>query len=405
MAPRSTKERSASGRLTPLHRLWQALPAGPRRRALAWGGAALAPRPDNPPPTAGPGLAVAGEITRDTGLGEVGRLMLAGLEALGRPHAALEAGLLDGSRRAAMPPPGMPLLLCVNAPLTPASLLRLPRNLTRGRRVIGFWNWELPVVPDSWRAGVPFVHEVWVASQFTAAAVEPLLPGRVRVVTLPVAARPPAPSGLRRSDFALPDDAVVTLVVFNLASSFARKNPAAAIEAHRLAFGNRADRILVVKVAHAEHYPQDIARLLAMSGGNVRVDTRTLPLADLHALMAVSDIVLSLHRSEGFGLVPAEAMLLGVPVIVTDWSGTTEFCDALSAACVPARMTPVNDPRGTYDLPDAVWAEPDLGVAAKQLQRLADNPQARAMLGRAGQDAAQRRLGTDSLAAALDALG
>lgn len=36
---------------------------------------------------------------------------------------------------------------------------------------------------------------------------------------------------------------------------------------------------------------------------------------------------ISLHRSEGFGLVMAEAMLLETPVIATNWSSNTEFMD------------------------------------------------------------------------------
>ena len=65
-------------------------------------------------------------------------------------------------------------------------------------------------------------------------------------------------------------------------------------------------------------------RLQAHAGGNVRLHTRDLSRADSHALIACADIVLSLHRSEGFGLVPAEAMLLGKPVVATDWSATAE---------------------------------------------------------------------------------
>ncbi len=42
-------------------------------------------------------------------------------------------------------------------------------------------------------------------------------------------------------------------------------------------------------------------------------------------LMALSDIVISTHRSEGFGLICAEAMRLGKPVIATGWSGNLDL--------------------------------------------------------------------------------
>jgi glycosyltransferase involved in cell wall biosynthesis len=261
-------------------------------------------------------------------------------------------------------------------------------------------------VPESWRAGLAFVHEVWAPSRFTAAALELLLPGRVRVVPHPVAAHPPAPSALGRADFGLPLKAVITLVAFSLASSFERKNPLGAIAAHRAAFGDRADRLLMLRVGNPHHFPVDFARLRAAAAQpNIRIDTRTLPAADNYALMAACDIVLSLHRSEGFGLVPAEAMLLGVPVVATDWSGNVDFMDAGCAAMVPARLIPADDPRGVFMAPGAVWAEPDIAVAAAHLARLADDPAARHALGQAGQVAARARLGPGPLAAAVRGLG
>ena len=399
------------GPLHPLHRLWRALPADARRRWLARGAAMLAPRPDWPPPPARLGVAVGGELGRASGLGEGARLMLRGLETLGIPSWPLEAGLpVPGeavSRTAGLPPAGVPLVLHVNAPVLPAALLRLPRALLRGRRVIGYWAWELPVVPASWRAALPFVHEVWVPSRFTAAAIEPLLPGRVRVVPHPVAAAPPHPAALGRGDFGLPADALVVLASFSLASSFERKNPLGAIAAHRAAFGTRPDRILVLKVGNPGHFPADFARLqqAAAEAGNVRLETRTLPAADSHALLALADIVLSLHRSEGFGLVPAEAMLLGRPVVATGWSGNMDYMDAESACLVPYRLVPARDPRGVFEAPGAEWAEPDIESAAADLRRLADDAALRGTIGSRGQQAARQRLGTAPLAAALAGIG
>ncbi len=385
--------------LHPLHRLWRGLPQATRRRWLIQGSALLAPRPDQPAPPACAGIAVAGELDRASGLGEGARLMLHGLEALGVPAWEMRRG-------GYLPPGGAPLVLHVNAPHMPLALLRLGRPALRGRRVVGYWAWELPVVPASWRAGIAFVHEVWVPSRFTAAALEPLLPGRVRVVPHPVATHPPMPSALGRAAFGLPMDAVVTLVSFSLASSFERKNPLGAIAAHRAAFDDRMDRVLLLRVGDSHHFPADFAALrAAASRPNIRIDSRTLPAADHYALMAACDIVLSLHRSEGFGLVPAEAMLLGLPVIATDWSGNVDFMDAGCAAMVPVRLIPAHDPRGVFMAPGAVWAEPDVVAAAAHLVRLADDPAARRALGQAGQAAAMARLGPKPLAAAVRGLG
>jgi len=406
------RRRSASSPgLHPLHRLWRVLPAERRRRLLTRGSALLAPRPDQPPPAAQAGLAVGGEIERPSGLGEGARLMLAGLTALGVPCWGFRAGLpLPGERAhklPALPPAGAPLVLHVNAPQLPAALLRLPRELLRGRRIIGYWAWELPVVPDTWRPGTGFVHEVWVPSRFTAAAMAALLPGRVRVVPHPVAANPPRPAALDRDAFGLPRAAVITLASFSLASSFARKNPLGAIAAHRAAFGDRPDRILLLKIGQSHHAPADMAALREEAAGaaNIRFETRTLPPADSHALTLACDILLSLHRSEGFGLVPAEAMLLGRPVVATGWSGNMDFMDADCAWLIPAALVPARDPRGVFEAPGAVWAEPDQAAAVAALVRLAADPAARVALGERGRQAAMARLGTAGLAEAVAALG
>ena len=318
---------------------------------------------------------------------------------------------LDDPAAEADIPAGAPLLLHVNSPLVPLALLRMPRPLVRGRRIIGYWAWELPKVSDAWRAGLPFVHEIWALSHFTADAFRAWLPPdarqAVRAVPIPLAVAPPRPAGLDRAAFGLPRDAVVVLVSFNLASSFERKNPLAAIAAFRQAFGQRRDRLLLLKLGNPDHFADDFGRVRQAVAGapNVRIETRTLPAAESHALTACADIVLSLHRSEGFGLVPAEAMLLGRPVVATAWSGNMDFMDENSAALVGYRLVPARDPRGVCEAPGAVWAEPDIADAVCHLVRLADNAAARTALGERGRTRAHECLGDAALRQALDGIG
>jgi glycosyltransferase involved in cell wall biosynthesis len=374
---------------------------------LAEAFALLAPRIDLTPPPGRCGIAVAGELSRPTGLGEGARLILRALEHLHVGTWAVDIGDLLASRADARAgsvnrlPDGAPLLLHVNAPMLPIALRHLPRHIVRRRKVIGFWNWELPVAPPVWRVGARFVHEVWVPSQFTAAAIEPLLPGRVRIVPYPMALSASLPATLDRAAFGLPADAVVVLVTLDLASSFERKNPLADIAAFRSAFGTRKDRILLLKIGNPDHYPDDFARIIAAVGDapNIRVETRMLPAADLHALTSVADMVLSLHRSEGFGLGLAEAMLLGKPVIATGWSGNMEFMNDSSASLVEFRLVPTRDSRGTYH--DSVWADPDISDAVARLQHLADSVSARAQLGASAKAGAIGRLGVEALAGAV----
>jgi glycosyltransferase involved in cell wall biosynthesis len=373
-------------------------------QATGW----AAPKPSRRTGPAAAGIAVAGEFSRASGFGEGARLMAEAARRLDIPVWTIDLPPpVDGRREvevtvSELPPPHVPLVLHVNAPMLPLALLRLPDAVTKSRAIIGYWAWEMPEVPPEWRPAAACVSQIWVPSRFTAAAVEPLLTGRIRIVPPPLAIVPPVVSVATRADFDLAQDATVVLVSFNLASSFVRKNPFAAIAAFRGAFGDRPDRILVLKVSHPEHAPADFARLSQMAQApNIRIDTRTLSPGDRHALTACADIVLSLHRGEGFGLVMAEAMLLGKPVIATGWSGNTDFMDGSNAALVPYRLAPARDDRSVYR---GLWAEPDVAAAAETLRSLADDPAARQALGERARKSALAQLDGRHLVAALGGL-
>ncbi len=81
------------------------------------------------------------------------------------------------------------------------------------------------------------------------------------------------------------------------------------------------------------------------------------------------DCLVSLHRSEGFGLHMAEAMYLGIPVIGTGYSGNLDFMREDNSYLVGHELRRV--PRGTGPYPPgSYWAEPDTGHAAELLKRV-----------------------------------
>ncbi len=389
------------------HGLWRQLPKDFRRRSMSGFAAALARKPDRPGPACSNGVVVAGDTEGANGLAESARILHHVIAAHGMARGMVPLGLPSVVPKLhADLPKGAAVLAVLNAPFLPVGLLRHRRDFLANRRVIGMWAWELPVLPRDWRYGAKFVHEIWAPSPFTADAVALLAPGRVRVVPYPLAALDLAVAGTR-ADFGLPENALVVLTVFNLASSMERKNPFGNIAAFKAAFGPSAKHLFVIKISGAQAYQDDLRQIAAAIGDapNIRLINATLPESRLRGLIAASDIVMSLHRSEGFGLVPATAMLLGRPVVATGWSGNLTFMNEGVSALVSYRLIPAVDARGNYDVQGALWAEPDVEDAAAWLQRLGADAALRGRMGEAGQAHAREAIGAAPLLAALAANG
>jgi glycosyltransferase involved in cell wall biosynthesis len=386
---------------------WRLLPRELRRQGASRVAAVLAAKPDKVPPRCSNGVVVAGDVAFTNGLAESGRILHEVVAAHGLARGFVPLGLPGFvPMEHCNVPRDAALLSVVNSPIFPIGLLRMPRDFLAGRRVIGVWAWELPLVPRSWYDGTKFVHEVWTPSTFTAQALEPLAPGRVRVVPFPMA-EIDLPAEGDRADFGLPEGVFIVTTMFNLASSMVRKNPLGAIAAFKAAFGSRRDHVLVMKLSNTEAYQEDLnlIRAAICDAPNIKLITETVSESRLRGLMLASDVILSLHRSEGFGLIPAAAMLLGRPVVATGWSGNLEFMAPEVSALVSYKLIPALDPRGTYDMPQTSWADPDIEDAAMQLRHLAENTAARHAMAEAGQAYARTKLSAGPLLSALATSG
>jgi glycosyltransferase involved in cell wall biosynthesis len=83
--------------------------------------------------------------------------------------------------------------------------------------------------------------------------------------------------------------------------------------------------------------------------------------------MASCDALISLHRSEGFGRIIAEAMLLEIAVIATNFSGNVDFCTQETSYLVDGALIPLA--KGDYLFyEDQYWMDPDIELASLQIQ-------------------------------------
>jgi glycosyltransferase involved in cell wall biosynthesis len=361
-----------------VRRAWHAVPVSLRREMIHSGAAAFAPR-RRPSCAGGVPVTIAGFLSEASGLGQGARAMADALsQAAIQTYPVDVTAALRGGHLSRVPlsyvGPGS-LIVHVNAPMLPWALLMLGRRISAVQRVIGYWAWEIPVLPPEWDRGFRFVHEIWAPSAFSARAMR--RPGGPAVHVVPYAVAAPSPTKLDRQGFGIPDGCFVVLTVFNAASSVDRKNPLAAVRAFRAAFGDDPMRLLVIKTMQTRDAGPAWDELCqAISGaGNIRLIDGVMELPELHALMASADCLLALHRSEGFGLPIAETMLLGKPVVATAWSGNMDFMTPLNSCPVGFRLVPVRDRQRMFEVQGAHWAEADIGEAAAALRDLANTPE------------------------------
>jgi glycosyltransferase involved in cell wall biosynthesis len=258
----------------------------------------------------------------------------------------------------------------------------------RRRRVAGCWAWELDVIPPSWKLALRQVDEVWVPSQFIAGGLRKIaghtpvhvVPHRMDVEGVRLAPlKDPFPAYAGRP---------IVFFSYDVRSTHARKNPEAVIEAFRRATSDNSDPVLILKVHGEKAWPQSLERLQRAADGcpNIIILQKTFSPEVMKDVMARIDIVISLHRSEGYGLLMAEAMAAAKPVIATGWSGNMDFMTPECSFPIGYRLVPALDPQNTYGGYGAHWAEPNIAEAAAVLKNLLEHPDERLSMGRAARE-------------------
>ncbi len=340
-------------------------------------------------------LVVSGLINESKGVSQAARLTLAGMR-----HAGFEPLAHDLRHTLSSPADaasGLPFtrkggawILHANPPEAVHALRAINPAIWRGRRRIGYWSWELPVAPASWARLSPAFHEIWTPSRFVAESLRAAhVRTPIKVIPHPVALDPPK-EARDRSSFQLPEEALIVLSMGDLNSSADRKNLLGAIRIYREAFpSGEGKTLLVVKTQADATHPgfRDSAMDATAGRSDICFVSGTLSQSEVRKLIASSDILLSPHRAEGFGLSLAEAMLMGVPALSTGWSGNLDFMGAIPELLIGYELAPSIDSYGVYTARGQVWAMPRLDDAVLKLKALAASADLRKRLAAAGRDA------------------
>jgi glycosyltransferase involved in cell wall biosynthesis len=288
------------------------------------------------------------------------------------------------------------VIAAINAQDIPAVFARDRHGVLEDCHVVGFFLWETSKAPSVQRLGISLVDEIWVPTHYVAEVYAHL--ARTFVVGKGLFHPDDKPTRHLRGPGPLR-----FLTVFDFHSSIERKNPLASVLAFRNAFQDAEDVEMVVKASNVN--PQHPGNALgqwerlcleAAQDSRIRIITERYSEGQMNSLLSQADCVVSLHRSEGFGYVLADAMALGIPVIATAYSGNLDFCDADTCFPVDYRLVQVQAVGTHWESEGAVWADADTVLAAAQMRRVYEDYPLALHLAATGQD---RILGKYSTAA------
>jgi len=237
---------------------------------------------------------------------------------------------------------------------------------------IAFWMWEFEEIPENIVPYMAMFDEIWTASDFCVDIFSKK--AHCPVVCMPHPIEIPK-SGLSRKELNLKEDNFVFLTIFDSHSTILRKNPYAVIEAFKNAFGfNNEDVALVIKCIGLDDFPDEKKKFASIlkDATNIKLIDERISRRELTGLIENSDSLISLHRSEGFGLTLAEAMFFKKPVIATGYSGNRVFMNKDNSFLVDYCLKPLESSIGMLKK-GFIAADANIMDASKKMKEVYEN--------------------------------
>ncbi|WGK55939.1 glycosyltransferase [Pantoea sp. SS70] len=155
----------------------------------------------------------------------------------------------------------------------------------------------------------------------------------------------------------------------HVSSCFPRKGAEAMLDAYERAFNYEDDVTLIIKTFDNPH--NNITDSLAIrqksnpNFPNVLIIKDDLDEADLKSIYQQCHVLVAPSCAEGFGLPIAEAMLTGMPAIVTNWSGQKDFCDEENSWLIDYSYSHAKTHFALYS---SAWVDSDVNDLANKMK-------------------------------------
>lgn len=263
--------------------------------------------------------------------------------------------------------------------------------------VIGVWAWEFQAPSTDFSLAAAYLSEIWAISTYTLPAFSSLPPKKsvINHVVEENQLGSESIDGLMKIresyDF-------LVGYIFDLNSYHFRKNPLGVINSFKKAFGEGGREALILKIGSAEKNKKDFDEIKRACDGysNIFIFTDRWSASGVNYFYDVIDVYLALFRAEGFGLTIAEAMIKGVPVICSKYSGVIDF---VGDGVIPVSYSEIEIPEnwGPYRK-GWICADPNIDEAATALQNLRASSDFGKQIGLLGASEVTRRLSSNSVA-------
>lgn len=311
------------------------------------------------------GVNLIGYINSPIGLGHNGRMIIESLNNMRIPYVindikTVTSNINNVKYKTSNISPFSTNIFCVNPEINIDKYLKDKRN-------IALWAWELEELPINWINESCKFDEIWTISNFCEDILKRNIDKDIKKINFPVDYKK-IDKDFSKEYFNIDVNKFVFLFSFDYNSRLERKNINSLIDSFNKSFQNNDDVLLFIKTHNLP-----VGKIKETS--NIKVLNKILNEEDRNILMNCSDVYISLHRSEGYGLTILESIMLEKPIICSDYSGNLDFCDPNYMELVKGSYVDVHDSyynNKSYNN-DIKWFDVDIEDASNKMISVYNN--------------------------------